>query len=136
MADGQWYDSFFEDENDRQSAIDSVVNIVINYKRGQSLGKIPKTRWSTIEETKQILRDQMPIEDKYFEDERIVSEPGSKLTLDEIKRDFESFVRYKVKPQKMGYILKRNGYESSYSNGVTYLKGYAFATGKKQETLL
>ncbi len=134
-ANGQWYDAFFNDEQDRQSAIDTIVNIVINYKKAQSLGKIPKTRWSTIEETKQILREQMPKEDKYFEDARIIKKEGSRLELEEIKEDYEKFVGYRVTSLVMGHILKKNGIESTKSNGNTIFKGYAFNTAKDQTVL-
>ena len=134
--DGLWYEKLFENEEDKQSTIDTIVSIVINYKKAQSLGKIPKTIWSNIEETKQILREQMPIEDKYFEDERIIKKEGSRLTLEEIKKDFESFVRYKIKNnQEMGHILKKNGITSTHSNGKTIYKGYAFNTTKDQTIL-
>jgi len=132
-TNGQWYDHFFVDENDKQTAIDTIVKIVINYKKAQKTGKIPKTMWSGIAETKQILREEMPIEDKYFEDGRIINKDGSKISLNEIKKDFESFVGYSITdPQKMGYILKAHGFKSVKSNGVTYYKGYAFASAKEQ----
>lgn len=131
-ANGQWHDTFFKDEQDKQIAIDTIVNIVINYKKAQSLGKIPKTKWSSIEDTKQILKEQMPKEDKYFEDERIISKDGSKLTLDEIKKDFEKFVGYEINAQTMGIILKHFGFKSNKSNSITYYKGYAFNEEKNQ----
>lgn len=137
ITNGQWYDTFFEDEQDKQSAIDTIVNIVINYKKAQTLGKIPKTKWSTVAETKQILREEMPKEDKYFQDERIIKKEGSRLNLEEIKKDFESFVGYKIKNnQEMGNILSKNGIKSKQSNGSTIYKGYAFNTKKDQTTLL
>ena len=134
-ANGQWYDAFFENEQDKQTAIDTIINIVINYKKAQSLGKIPKTKWSSIAETKQILKEEMPKEDKYFEDERIIQKEVSKLSLDEIKKDFESFVGYAITSQQMGIILKKNGIKSSQSNGMTIYKGYAFNTEKNQTIL-
>ena len=135
-TDGLWEETFFENQQDRQSAIDTIVKIVKNYKKAQSLGKIPKTKWSSIEETKRILREEMPIEDKYFADGRIIKRDGSRLTLDEIQQDFESFVGYKVKNSlEMGYILKKNGIESSKSNGKTIFKGYSFSTAKDQSIL-
>lgn len=131
ITNGQWYDTFFEDQHDKQSAINTIVNIVIHYKKAQSLDKIPKTRWSTIPETKQILREEMPKEDKYFQDERIIKKDGSRLTLEEIKKDFESFVGYKIKNnQEIGNILSKNGIKSKQSNGNTIYKGYAFNTKK------
>jgi len=50
-TNGQWCDTFFDDETDKQTAIETIVNIVINYKKAQSLGKISKTKWSNIAET-------------------------------------------------------------------------------------
>ena len=135
IANGQWYDSFFKDEQDKQSGIDTIVNIVINYKKAQSLGKIPKTQWSNIEDTKQILREEMPIEDKYFADGRIIKKEGSRLTLEEIKEDFESFTGLKINNQAIGIILKKNGIESKSSNSKTIYKGYGFNTAKDQTVL-
>lgn len=135
ITNGQWHDTFFVDEQDKQSTIDTIVNIIIHYKKAQSLGKIPKTSWSTIAETKQILRKEMPKEDKYFEDTRIISKEGSKLFLDEIKTDFESFSGYGISTQQMGIILKKNGIKSTQSNGKTYYKDYAFNTEKDQTRL-
>lgn len=133
IANGQWEDTFFKDEQDKQSAIDTIVNIVINYKKNQVLGKIPKTKWSNIEETKKILKEQQPIEDKYFEEgKRIIHDKDSKLTLEEIRKDFESYTRTGIEPHKLGYILKRHGMKSSSSNGVTYYKGYAFVKEDNQ----
>ena len=123
---------FFDDENDKQTSIETIVSIVIYYKKAQSKGKIPKTRWSNIAETKKILDEEMPIEDKYFEDERIIQKDGSKLTIDEIRKDFESFIGRSVKPQDLGYILKKNGFRKSSSNGITYYKGWSFNTQKNQ----
>ncbi len=135
FVNGLWYETFFEKENERQSAIDTFMQIVINYKKAQFLGRIPKTRWSTVEETKRILKEHMPIEDKYFEDERIVQKNGSKLTLAEIKNDFERYVGYKTTNQQMGYILKKHGFISGTSNGITYYKGYSFRTQSDQSRL-
>ena len=130
MTNGQWYDSFFVDEDDKKSAIETIVNIIINYKKTQSLGKIPKTKWSNIIDTKMILDEEMPIEDKYFKDERIISKPGSQLTLIQIKHDFESFVGYKIDNQILGNIMKRHGFKSKKSSGQTIYKGLSFATAR------
>ncbi|MEK0367766.1 MAG: hypothetical protein QQN45_07550 [Nitrosopumilus sp.] len=135
-TNGQWYDEFFKDQQDKQSAIDTIVNIVINYKKAQSLGKIPKTKWSNIAATKKILDEEMPIEDKYFKEERIISISGSKLTVDDIKKDFEEFVGYKLNNQEMGNFMRKHGFNSSQSNSRTVYKGYGFANTKpKQQTL-
>jgi len=62
--------------------------------------------------------------------------PGSRLTIDEIKKDFEEFVGYKVINQEMGNFMKKHGFISSQSNSRTFYKGYAFAnTKQKQPTL-
>jgi|APSaa5957512535_1039671.scaffolds.fasta_scaffold05812_2 phage/plasmid-associated DNA primase len=136
-TNGQWYDVFFDNDEDKQSSIETIVNIIIHYKKAQSLGNIPKTKWSNIADTKKILDEEMPIEDKYFRDERIITQSGSKLSIDEIKKDFESFVGYKVHPQEMGYILKKNGFHSNRSNGITSYKSKSFATViKKGQTTI
>ena len=111
------------------------IRFVINYKKSQVFGSTPKTKWSNILDTKTILDEEMPMEDKYFRDERIISQPGSKLTLDEIKKDFELFVGYKVDPQQMGYILKKHGIISKRSNNITQCKGYSFNTDQGQTVL-
>ena len=134
-ANGQWYDEFFKDNQDKQTAIDTLVRVVIAYKKSQVLGKTPKTKWSSIAQTKEILKEQMPLVDKYFEDERIISKDGVKLTLAEIKQDFESYTNQKFTSQKIGYILKNNNIKSSTSNGVTFYKGYSFNTEKDQTRL-
>ena len=143
ITNGQWYDSFFKDEQDKQSAIDTIVSIVINYKKAQQTKRnsekypfqIPKTQWTSIEETKRILKEEMPIEDKYFADGRIIKKDGSRLTLEEIKEDFESFTGLKINNQAIGIILKKNGIESKSSNSKTIYKGYDFNTAKDQTVL-
>ena len=134
-ANGLWFDKFFKNNEDKQSSIDTIINITINYKKGQMLNRIPKTRWSTIAETKRILREEMPLEDKYFEAERIIQRDGSKLYLEEIKKAFELFVGYKIDNHKLGFILKRHGMKSHRSNNKTYYKGYAFNIEQPQKTL-
>jgi phage/plasmid-associated DNA primase len=130
-VDGNWFDNLFDNEEDKQSAIDNVVSKVIDYKKAQANGKIPKTVWSNVEETRSILRKEMPKEEKWFEDERIISQEGSKIELLDIKKDFESFVGYSIStPQAMGNILKRRGFNTTQSNGKTILREYAFKTAK------
>ena len=128
-ANGQWYDTFFEDATDKQSAIETVVRLVIAYKKARI-----KTKWSNIAETKEILKEQMPIEDKYFEEGRLIEKPGSKVSLFEIKKDFESFTGYKVSNQQLGYILKKHGINTRKSNNVRYCLGYSIL--KDQTTLI
>ena len=132
-VNGLWCEEFFTNEKDKQSSIDTVVNIVINYKKSQLLGKARKTKWSSALETKNILKEEMPKEDKYFEDERIISKGGSSLRLKDIKNDFESFVGYNVSHQQMGLILKKNGFKSTQTNGMTIFKGLAFTNTKVQD---
>jgi len=134
-TNGQWNDKFFKDEEDKKSAIDTVVRLVINYKKSQVFGSTPPTKWSNNLDTKTILDEEMPIEDKYFRDERIIERPGSKLTLDEIKKDFELFVGFKVDPQQMGYILRKHGFKSKRSNNLTRYQGYSFNTDQGQTIL-
>jgi len=112
------------------------VNIVINYKKAQSKGQIPKTKWSHVDETKRILREEMPKEDKYFADGRIIKKEGSRLTLEEITEDFEKFVGYRVRnPQAMGIILKKNGIQGKSSNNTSIYVGHSFNTAKDQSIL-
>ena len=128
-VDGNWFDNLFDNDEDKQSAIDTVVSKVIDYKKAQANGKIPKTVWSTVPETRSILREEMPKEDKWFEDNRIIEKEGSKIELLDIKKDFESFVGYSIStPQAMGNILKRRGFNTTQSNGKTILREYAFPT--------
>lgn len=131
-TNGQWFDTFFIDDNDKKSAIETIVNIVINYKKAQSSGKIPKTKWSNIADTKQILDETMPIEDKYFKDGRLIEKKGNQLTIMQIKEDFQSFVGYHLDNQIMGNIMKSHGYISKKSNGITIYKGIGFATATEQ----
>ena len=135
ITNGQWHNDFFIDDIDKQTSIETIVNIVINYKKAQILNKIPKTKWSNIADTKRILHEEMPISDKYFIDKRIISKEGSKLTLDEIKKDFEIFVGYETNNQELGYILKKHGMKSHRSNNQTQYIDYAFSNGHKQITL-
>jgi hypothetical protein len=55
--------------------------------------------------------------------------------MEEINEDFQKFVGYKVSRQDMGYILKKNGLESSQSNGQTVYKGWAFNVVKDHSLL-
>jgi hypothetical protein len=126
-TNGQWYDELFTDEYDKQTAIDTVVRLVLAYKK-----KGIKTKWSNIAETKQILKEEQPKEDKYFEDGRLIPKEGSILQLTEIIKDFESFVGYKVTPIQLGHILKKNGMVTSQSNSKTVLKGYSFPKADDQ----
>jgi hypothetical protein len=128
-ADGTFLNNFFESDEDKQTAVSTLINLVIAYKRGQMFGKIQKTKWSTIQETKAVLQLNKPKEDLYFEDEgRLVHSPGSKLTLDNILADFTRFVGRPVGRQEMGLILLKNGFKSSHSGETRYYKGIAFRT--------
>ncbi|MBT5171413.1 MAG: hypothetical protein HOL90_03955 [Candidatus Nitrosopelagicus sp.] len=137
-VNGNWLDDFFDDDDDKQTAIDYIVSKVLDYKKGQANGN-PKTVWSTVEETKKILRDEMDLEDKWFIDGRIVKDSEEEIELSVIQEDFERFVGYKLStPQAMGHILKKNGYVTKATNGKTVLKGYAMTTAstdKNQTTI-
>ena len=119
-TNGLWYDTFFDNEEDRQAAIDTVVNIVIHYKKAQSLGLAPKTKWSGVADTKKILDEEMPVEDKYFKAGRLIAKNGSKVSFDKVREDFEKFVNYKINNQQMGYILKAHGIIVTPSNSIRY----------------
>jgi hypothetical protein len=130
---GQWYNSFFKDEEDRQTALDTIVRIVINYKKAQELGKIPKTTWSNIEDTKRILHEQMPIEDKYFKEKRIFYKAGAKTFFADIKKDFESYIGKEIKPQELGIILKKNGLKAHSSNGIVFYNEWKLANKEPKQ---
>ena len=130
-ADGLWYDNFFTDEDDKQDAIDTIVRLVIAYKK-----KKIKTKWSSVADTKAILKQNMPLEDKYFSDSRIVPKQNSQLTIDEIKKDFEGFTGHTIDNQKMGYILKKNDIKTTKSNGKTVIKNYSFRTEESISSLI
>ena len=134
--DGLWYTEFFKDEEDKQTAIDTIMNIIIHYKKAQMLGKIPKTRWSSISETIKILRQEMSPEDRYFSDQRLIRKEGARLSMEAVKSDFQNAVKYKVTEQMMGNILKRRGIESKQSNGVTWYVDVAFDDEKDQTKLI
>ena len=124
VTNGQWYDQFFEDGADRQEAINTIINIVINYKKGQALKRIKPTKWSDIADTKRILKEEMPKEEQYFDQQYIISKEGARIYLEELKKDFEKFVGYPVTNQKMGNIMKQHGIKSIKSNSRTYYNGY------------
>ena len=50
---------------------------------------------------------------------------GSKISLTDIKKDFESYVGYSISEQALGYLLKNHGMVKNNSNGQTWFKGYA-----------
>jgi len=135
-ANGLWYDSFFDNDEDKQTAIDTVVKTVIQYKKDQSLNKIPKTNWSNIIQTKEILKEEMPREDKYFDEDRIIrNDEGDKLPLIDVKKDFEFFVGYSIKEQALGILMKHHGFKSGTSNGLTYFKGWMLNPHRDQTKL-
>ena len=78
---------------------------------------------------KKILQEEMPKEDKYFDEKRIVRSEGSKVSIVDVKKDFESFVGYAVNEVQLGHILKRNGVRSSQSNSMTWYKGWKLSHG-------
>lgn len=68
----------------------------------------------------------MSIEDTYFTDGRIISKAGSKIMIEEIRNDFESFTGTKVTPQEMGNMMKKHGYESNRVMELQYANHYLF----------
>ena len=66
---------------------------------------------------------------------RIVPKEGSKLSLTDIKKDFESYVGYSVDEQTIGYHLKKHGMKSYSSNGKTWYKGYDLGSQSGNSTL-
>jgi phage/plasmid-associated DNA primase len=114
---GNWADELFSDDNDKQESIDTVVRLVIAYKKKQI-----KTKWSSIEETKEILRNQMPLEDKFFI-ERLVPKSGSQVTMEQLVRDYQDYTGKIVDNQRMGYILKNHNLTTSKS-GNKILRDY------------
>ena len=124
--DGNWFKEFFEDDEDRQSSIDTIVKFVINYKKAQALGFQPKTKWNTISETKLILEEELSIEDKYFKEGTLVKVYGERVEMSEIIDNFEEYSNTTITTQAMGHILKKNGYKTTQTNGKTILKGFTF----------
>ena len=117
QPNGNWADELFSDDNDKQESIDTVVRLVIAYKKKQI-----KTKWSSIEETKEILRNQMPLEDKFFI-ERLVPKNGSQVTMEQLVRDYQDYTGKIVDNQRMGYILKNHNLTTSKS-GNKILRDY------------
>ena len=132
---GMWETIFFTDAADKQTAINTIVNIIIRFKKAQHHGIIPQTEWSNIEKTKSILQSQKPKEESYFDKDRIVRKEGSKLSITDIKKDFESYVGYSINEQTLGYLLKNHGMGRTRSNGMTWFKGYALAAASADQTI-
>ena len=133
---GMWESEFFIDDEDKQTAINTIVNIVIQFKRAQYVGSIPKTEWSNVEKTKDILQNAKPKEESYFDKDRILAKEGGKLSLADIKEDFESYVGYSVSPQTLGYLLKNHGMKKSKSNGITWYRGYVLSNASTNQSTL
>ena len=134
---GNWEIDFFTDEADKQNAINTIVNIVIHFKKAQHLGIIPPTEWSNVEKTRSILQSQKPKEESYFDKDRIIQKDGSKLFLSDIKKDFEDYVGYTISEQTLGYLLKKHEmtHSKGRTNGKTWFKGYALGTHYGNSTL-
>mgnify|MGYP003997147715 FL=1 len=127
---GDWEKEFFTDENDKTSAIETVIRFVLAWKKsGQSV------RWDEAWETKEFLREELPIEDKYFESGRIIEKRLGKLTLDEVKLDFETYCKTTIQNQALGYLMREKGFESKQSNGKTVYPGYALSKASGNEVL-
>ena len=133
---GDWEETFFVNDVDRQNAINTIVNIVIHYKKAQSLGMAPKTEWSNPAKTKSILQAQKPKEESYFDMNRIIPKEGSRLHLEDIQKDFENYVGYKISsPQYLGNLLKDHGMKSNKSNGKTWYRDYSLGSQSRNATL-
>ena len=118
------------DEDDKTSAIETVIRFVLAWKKsGQSV------RWDEAWETKEFLREELPIEDKYFESGRIIEKRLGKLTLDEVKSDFETYCKTTIQNQALGYLMKEKGFESKQSNGKTAYPGYTLSKASGNEVL-
>ena len=128
-ANGQWDDTFFTDKEDKQSAINTLVRFVIAYKKAKV-----KTKWSNIAQTKQILKEEQPIEDRYFEDGRLIEKLGFKVSLSDIRKDFESFTGHRVSNQELGYILKKHGINTTRRSNVRYVSGYTINVNQTRLT--
>ena len=127
---GDWEKEFFIDEDDKTSAIETVIRFVLAWKKsGQSV------RWDEAWETKEFLREELPIEDKYFESGRIIEKRLGKLTLDEVKLDFETYCKTTIQNQALGYLMREKGFESKQSNGKTVYPGYALSKASGNEVL-
>ena len=97
---------------------------------------VPKTEWSNPAKTKSILQSQKPKEESYFDKQRIVPKEGSRLSLDDIKKDFEAYVGYTVSDaQYLGNLLKKHGMKSNKSNGKTWYRGYTLGSQSGNSTL-
>lgn len=119
---GHWLDSFFANDHDKQTAISTVISIVLKYKKGQLLGKIKPTQFSTIEETKRILREVMTPEQKFFANNIIQHKFGIRTELTQVRERFEKFVGYELQSnQEMGYILKDNKFTTERANSKTWV---------------
>lgn len=136
QMNGEWETTFFVNDEDKQSAINTIVNIVIHYKKAQSLGMVPNTEWSNPAKTKSILQAQKPKEESYFDMKRIVPKEGSRLYLSDIKKDFEAYVGYTVSSeQDLGNLLKKHGMKSKRTNGKTWYQGYTLGSQSGNSTL-
>jgi len=130
--DGDWLAKFFEDDQDKETAISTIINLVLGFKKYQKKGLIPKTRFSTVAETKKILTNTKDPEDRYFDENRLIHKVGSKLLLADVRTDFEKYVNYKTTNQAIGYILKKNGFDTKQSNSKTWIIDTDFADPKQE----
>ena len=127
---GNWEDDFFDDDEDKQSAIDTIIRFVIAYKKSGF-----KTKWSTVEETKLILKEELPIDEKYFDSDRLILDKNSKVSFDDILEDFNSFTNKKVKHQALGILLRQHGLKKSPSGGKTFYKGWKLTYSKNNHRI-
>ena len=127
---GDWENEFFKDDEDKQSAIETIINLMLFWKRSKQIFDFDEA-WKT----KEILRAEIPVEDKYFESGRIIVKRGAKLFLDDIKRDFETYCSVPVSNQTLGYLLKDKGYVTKKSGGKMYIQGFTLSESSSNERI-
>ncbi len=92
-------------------------------------------QWDEAWKTKENLRAEQSIEDKYFESGRIIEKRGGKLSLDDVKTDFISYCRVAITNQGLGILMAQKGFESKHSGLKTYYHGYALSNISLNQTL-
>jgi len=118
-----WYDDLFTSKEDEQNAISFLINVVIAYKK-----KNIRTKFANDDETKSILKSEMPLEDRFFDDERIIRKEGGRLEVNEAREAFVKFTGLKINNNQMGNILKKRGIRSTQTGNKTIYKGWILKT--------
>ncbi len=127
---GDWANDFFIDEDDKRTAIETIIRFMISWKKsGQEV------QWDEAWKTKENLRAEQSIEDKYFESGRIIEKRGGKLLLDDVKTDFISYCQVAITNQGLGILMAQKGFESKHSGLKTYYHGYALSNISLNQTL-